>query len=186
MIAVSEALVELGRLPNKVAAARWVNDLVTPLWNALKGLGILSGAGKRFGEEVPYGIRIDGFALHPIGDTVHRCSACAYVMSEALFHVCLRCGQRTSPVPVSSVRNFYRRAALHALPTSPFDDPYALRSAEHTAQISGVEARNEERWFQDLFHDHQHPDDYRIDVLSVTTTMEMGIDIGYIQVPTTL
>jgi ATP-dependent helicase YprA (DUF1998 family) len=178
VIAVSEALVELGRLPNKVAAARWVNDLVTPLWNALKGLGILSGAGKRFGEEVPYGIRIDGFALHPVGDTVHRCSACAYIMSEALFHVCLRCGQRTSPVPVSSVRNFYRRAALHALPTSPFDDPYALRSAEHTAQISGVEARNEERWFQDLFHDHQHPDDYRIDVLSVTTTMEMGIDIG--------
>ena len=59
-----------------------------------------------------------------------------------------------------------------------FDDPYPLRSAEHTAQISGKEARDAERWFQDLFHDHQQPDDYRIDVLSVTTTMEMGIDIG--------
>ncbi len=178
VIAIAEALIDLGRLPHKAAAAKWVNDLVTPLWNTLKGSGILSGAGKKFGDEVPYGIRIDGFALQPIGDTVHQCAACAYIMSETLFHVCLRCGQRTSPVPVSSIRNFYRRAALHALPTSSFDDPYPLRSAEHTAQISGVEARNEERWFQDLFHDHQHPDDYRIDVLSVTTTMEMGIDIG--------
>lgn len=123
VIAVSEALIDLGRLPSKATAAKWVNDLVTPLWNALKGLGILSGAGKRFGDEVPYGIRIDGFALHPIGDTIHQCSACAYIMSGTLFHVCLRCGQRTSPVSVSSIRNFYRRAALHALPTSSSNCP---------------------------------------------------------------
>src|SRR6266567_3802935 len=178
VIAVSQALVALGRLPDKTAAQQWVNDLVKPLWSALKGFGILSGAGKKFGDEVPYGIRIDGFELHPVGDTVERCNACSYIMSEALFNVCLRCGQQIGPVSVSSIRNFYRRAALHALPGASFDDPYPLRAAEHTAQISGVEARNEERWFQDLFHDNQHPDDYRIDVLSVTTTMEMGIDIG--------
>src|SRR5579884_2505669 len=178
VIAVSEALVRLGRLPNREAAAKWVSELVTPLWNALKGLNILDRAGKKYGNEVPYGIRIDGFELQPLGDTVHQCTACAYIMGGVLFDVCLRCGQRTSPTPVSSIRNFYRRAALHALPASLFDDPYPLRSAEHTAQISGKEARDEERWFQDLFHDHQQPDDYRIDVLSVTTTMEMGIDIG--------
>ncbi len=178
VIALSQALVALGRLPNETAAQQWVNDLVKPLWEALRRLPILSGAGKKFGDEVPYGIRIDGFELHPVGHTVERCNACAYIMSEALFNVCIRCGQQTSPVQVSSIRNFYRRAALHALPGSSFDDPYPLRAAEHTAQISGVEARNEERWFQDLFHDNQHSDDYRIDVLSVTTTMEMGIDIG--------
>ncbi len=99
-------------------------------------------------------------------------------MGETLFHVCLRCGQQTSTVSASSIQSFYRRAALHARPGSHFDDPYPLRAAEHTAQIPGREARDEERWFQDLFHDHQHPNDYRVDVLSVTTTMEMGIDIG--------
>src|SRR5439155_18535795 len=57
-------------------------------------------------------------------------------------------------------------------------DPYPLRAIEHSAQIEKHEARDLERWFQDLFHDDQHSFDYRVDVLSVTTTMEMGIDIG--------
>lgn len=178
VIALSQALVATGRLSHMAEAEKWVSNLARPLWDALRGLKILTGAGKRFGDDVPYGIRIDGFELYLVGEIVHRCSACAYVMNDALFNVCLRCGQQTAPVPATSIRNYYRRAATHALPGSPFDDPYPLRSAEHTAQISGTEARNEERWFQDMFHDHQHPDDYRIDVLSVTTTMEMGIDIG--------
>src|SRR5579875_549153 len=178
VVAVSQALVSQKRLPSYEAAIQWVRNLASPLWDALQEFNILSFAGKRFGDKVPFGIRIDMFDLFPLGTTVHRCNACAYVMGEALFNVCLRCGQQTSEVPVSSIRSFYRRAALYALPGSGFDDPYPLRAAEHTAQIPGREARDEERWFQDLFHDHQHPDDYRVDVLSVTTTMEMGIDIG--------
>ena len=178
VIAVSQALVAMKRLPNKAAADQWVKNLAGPLWDALIGFKILTPAGKKFGEKVPHGIRIDVFNLHPIGSTVQRCNACAYIMSEAPFNVCLRCGQPTSPFSAASVRSFYRRSALHALPGSLFDDPYPLRAVEHTAQIPGVEARDEERWFQDLFHDHQHADDYRVDVLSVTTTMEMGIDIG--------
>jgi hypothetical protein len=99
-------------------------------------------------------------------------------MSEALLAVCVRCGQRTQCVPTATIRNYYRLAALYALPDAPFDNPYPLRSSEHTAQIGSDEARDEERWFQDLFHDDQNPYDHRVDVLSVTTTMEMGIDIG--------
>ncbi|MGZ6366273.1 MAG: DEAD/DEAH box helicase, partial [Ktedonobacteraceae bacterium] len=178
VIAVSQALVALGRLSNSAEAEKWVHNLTKPLWEALRGLKILTGAGKKIGDDVPYGIRIDGFELQPTGETVHRCNACAYIMNDALFNVCLRCGQQTSPVSVLSINNYYRRAAMHALPNSLFDDPYPLRSAEHTAQIASLKARDEERWFQDMFHDHQNPDDYRIDVLSVTTTMEMGMDIG--------
>jgi ATP-dependent helicase YprA (DUF1998 family) len=180
VIAVSQALVAQKRLPSTGAAKQWVRDLELPLWKALQGFQILSLAGRKFGvnEKVPFGIRIDAFDLYPLGETVQRCNACAYIMGETLFHVCLRCGQQTSTVAASSIQSFYRRAALHALPGSGFDDPYPLRAAEHTAQIPGREARDEERWFQDLFHDHQHPNDYRVDVLSVTTTMEMGIDIG--------
>jgi Domain of unknown function (DUF1998)/Helicase conserved C-terminal domain len=178
IIAVSEALIAADRLRDQAAAEKWVKDLHWPLWNALKGLNILEWAGAKIGEQVPQGIRIDSFELHPIGNTAQQCQECAYVMSETLFGVCLRCGQHTDSTSVSSLRNFYRRAALYALPGSSFDDPYPLRAIEHTAQISGSDARNEERWFQDLFHDDQPPEDFRIDVLSVTTTMEMGIDIG--------
>lgn len=178
VIAVSQALVTHKRLPSDESAEEWVSNLEMPLWKALHAFNILSPAGRKFGEKTPFGIRIDAFDLFPLGAMVQRCNACAYVMGETLFNVCLRCGQQTSSVPASSIKSFYRSAALHALPGSIFDDPYALRAAEHTAQIPGREARDEERWFQDLFHDHQNPNDYRVDVLSVTTTMEMGIDIG--------
>jgi hypothetical protein len=98
VIAISQALVAQKRLPSKAAADQWVKDLASPLWNALRGFNILTPAGKKFGDKVPHGIRIDVFNLHPIGPTVQCCDACAYIMSEAPFNVCLRCGQQTSPI----------------------------------------------------------------------------------------
>ena len=178
VIAVSQALVAAGRLSSNGAAKKWLQDLHWPLWNTLKELDVLQWAGAKINNQVPFGIRIDSFELHPITNVIQQCSACGYVMSETVLNVCLRCGQQTQPVLSDTLRNYYRRAALYALPDSVFDDPYPLRAFEHTAQIQGAEARDLERWFQDLFHDNQNPLDYRVDVLSVTTTMEMGIDIG--------
>jgi hypothetical protein len=178
VIAVSEVLVVVGRLPNLAEAKKWRHDLHWKLWQTLKGLNILEWAGAKINQEVPFGLRLDSFELHPIGEEVQQCQACAYVMSETVFNVCLRCGQPTRPARADTIRNYYRRAALHVLSGGLFDDPYPLRAAEHTAQVATGEARDLERWFQDLFHDHQNPLDHRVDVLSVTTTMEMGIDIG--------
>jgi len=178
VIAVSEALVHDGRLRSQAAAQEWLQKLHWPLWNALKGFEILKWAGAKVGNQVPFGIRVDSFELHPIGKQIYRCQACGYVMSEVVLGVCVRCGQAAIAIDPSDLRNYYRRAAQFVSPDSPFDDPYPLRSIEHTAQIKGIEARDLERWFQDLFHENQHPLDHRVDVLSVTTTMEMGIDIG--------
>lgn len=176
--AISRALVAEGRLANYAVADQWLKDLQNPLWKTLQGLRILQWAGAKVGDQASLGIRVDSFELQTIGIQVHRCKSCAYVMGDTLLNVCLRCGQGTELVPTSALKSYYRRAAFHALPESDFDDPYPLRAIEHTAQISGGEARNLERWFQDLFHDDQEPLDHRVDVLSVTTTMEMGIDIG--------
>jgi hypothetical protein len=186
VIALSEALVADGRLADKAAAGQWVAQLQGttlregPLWKALTSarVNILTPAGAKINGETPRGIRVDAFRLHPIGDQVFRCEACAYIMSETLLNVCLRCGRRARLVPVSEITNFYRRAGQYALASSGFDDPYPLRAVEHTGAVNTEDARNMERWFQDLFHDDQNPNDYRVDLLSVTTTMEMGIDIG--------
>lgn len=178
VIAISLALVRDGRLKDETAAEKWRKYLHWPLWKALVGLNILQWAGAKINNQVPYGLRIDSFELVPIGSIVQQCQSCAYVMSEAVLNTCVRCGQETRSIPADSIKNFYRLAALNALPDSIFDDPYPLRSIEHTAQIPGAEARDLERWFQDFFRDDENPDDHRIDVLSVTTTMEMGIDIG--------
>ncbi len=175
--AVTKTLIAMERLTDTEASV-WLKELEGMLWDALKHFGILRNAGAKIANRPVFGIGIDLFELSPVGDAVQQCIACAYVMADTLLDVCLRCGQRTRAVSPTSLRNFYRRAAQFALPRSGFDDPYPLRAIEHTAQISGDEARDTERWFQDLFHDHQNQHDFRVDVLSVTTTMEMGIDIG--------
>lgn len=173
--AVAGRLAAEGRI---VDADQWLQNLHWPLWNALKGFRILVPAGRRINNQTPHGIRIDSFELAPVGDSIYRCSACGYIMGEALLGVCYRCGQTAALVEPATIRNFFRRSVLFAAPKSRHPDPFPLQAAEHTAAIERREARNVERWFQDLFRDSERREDRRIDVLSVTTTMEMGIDIG--------
>ena len=173
--AVSRALVSEGRLQD---ADKWLEELHWPLWNALKGFRILVPAGRRVDDQTPYGIRIDSFELRSIGETVFQCGACRYVMGEVLLGVCYRCGQTVEQVEATSIQNFFRRSAMFARPGSGHPDPFPLQAAEHTAAVERHEARNIERWFQNLFRASEHWEDHRIDILSVTTTMEMGIDIG--------
>lgn len=177
--AVSRALFKAGRFNKKTEADRWVSGLRQPLWDALIGLHLLTQASKILvNGKKTHGLRIDIFELHPIGPELNKCQSCGYIMSETVLNICTRCGQTTQKVPTASINNYYRRSAQYVKGSNPFEDPYPFRVAEHSGQIKGIEARNFERWFQDLFHDDQNPRDKRIDVLSVTTTMEMGIDIG--------
>ena len=173
--AVARRLLAEGRIQD---IENWLEELRWPLWNALKGFRILVPAGRRVNDQTPHGIRIDSFELLPVGDTVFKCAACSYVMGEVLLGVCYRCGQTCEQVEATSIQNFFRRSALFAKPGTGHPDPYPLQAAEHTAAIERHEARNIERWFQDLFRETEHREDHRIDILSVTTTMEMGIDIG--------
>ena len=157
---------------------QWLNKTHKELWEALTNFRILTPTGRGQENMQPHGIRINLFTLHPVGDTIHRCSACRYVMAEALLNVCYRCGQQTNPESADEIANFYRRMTQFAQPASNYPDPYPVRATEHTAAVGRKEARNIERWFQNLFLDTEDHSDHRIDILSVTTTMEMGIDIG--------
>ncbi len=157
---------------------QWLGQTHNQLWEALTRFRILTPAGQASGNMQPYGIRIDQFTLHPMGDTVHRCFACRYILGEALLNICYRCGQKTTPESANDIANFYRRMTRFAQPASNYPDPYPVRAIEHTAAVGRKEARNIERWFQNLFLDTEESSDHRIDILSVTTTMEMGIDIG--------
>lgn len=175
MLAVARRLVAEDRIE---AVGRWLEDLHWPLWRALKGFGILSNAGRRVSDETPQGIRLNTFELQAIGDTVYRCSACRYIMGEALLGVCYRCGQEVTEVAPESIQSYFRRSTEFASARTSYPDPFPVQTAEHTAAIRREEARDIERWFQDHFRPSEEPEDKRINVLSVTTTMEMGIDIG--------
>lgn len=173
--AVARTLAAEGRIQD---TEKWLKELRKPLWEALRGFRIVVPAGRKINKSVPHGIRIDSFQLRPMGQTVFKCKACGYVMGEVLLGVCYRCGQMAEKVEADSIENFFRRTALFAGPGSRHPDPYPLQAAEHTAAIGRRESRNIERWFQGLFRESENREDKTIDILSVTTTMEMGIDIG--------
>ena len=106
---------------------------------------------------------------------------------------CVNCGQDTAaPIdpnedPVFVARKgYYRASTIEALRT-PRTVPMALIAAEHTAQLNSAQAdevfsraEEHELLFQDvdLGTDDTGRERPAIDVLSCTTTMEVGIDIG--------
>ena len=104
---------------------------------------------------------------------------------------CLDCGgHHTRPLdpdhdPVFLARKgFYRNPVTAALGVPP-RRPIALVAAEHTAQLNAPQnedvfskAEENELLFQDIAFSRTSPRTCAIDVLSSTTTMEVGIDIG--------
>lgn len=106
---------------------------------------------------------------------------------------CVNCGQDsvssidpdTDPVFIAR-KWYYRASTMEAMKTPPVR-PLALIAAEHTAQLSAAlsdevfsKAEEHELLFQDvnLGPDENGQERPAIDVLSCTTTMEVGIDIG--------
>ena len=106
---------------------------------------------------------------------------------------CVNCGNdAVQPIdpdndPVFVARKgYYRASTLQALGINP-TPPMALIAAEHTAQLNTAQenevfskAEEYELLFQDVYLGMQGATQERpaIDVLSCTTTMEVGIDIG--------
>ncbi|MEO1373222.1 MAG: DEAD/DEAH box helicase [Cyanobacteria bacterium J06635_10] len=56
--------------------------------------------------------------------------------------------------------------------------PFRMNAAELTGQTDRGDRTVRQRWFQDIFINQEIPRVQGIDLLSVTTTMEAGVDIG--------
>ena len=121
-----------------------------------------------------------------------RCASCKSVHRpvETIPH-CLDCGS-TEIGPMDPGRDsvflarkgFYRNPVTNAL-SDPPKPPLALVAAEHTAQLNAPQnedvfskAEENELLFQDIALGERSNSSTAIDVLSSTTTMEVGIDIG--------
>ena len=155
--------------------------LMERLWDEyLPGVdAVQTASGARSG----WGVPLNRLAIAPVSEMIGMCESCGYLNSDAVRGVCVRCGGTCRERETASVveRNYYRTVANLALgEKSP--DPFPLRALEHTAQISATKAANRERHFQDKFipdgAEKEDAKQHRVDILSVTTTMEMGIDIG--------
>ncbi|MGF7131364.1 ATP-dependent helicase YprA (DUF1998 family) [Paraburkholderia sp. EB58] len=144
------------------------------------------GGGARRLEGKTLTLRLDGAWV--------RCNACKSVHRPVTtLHHCLDCGS-TDVLPllpdsdlVFNARKGYYRSPVQAAFAQPPVYPTALIAAEHTAQLNAPQsedvfskAEENELLFQDvqLSLPGQETSNTAIDVLSSTTTMEVGIDIG--------
>ena len=121
-----------------------------------------------------------------------RCSSCKSVHRPVTtIPHCLDCGSgdigKLDPDHDSvflARKGFYRKSVTSAL-TDPPKPPLALVAAEHTAQLNAPQhedvfskAEENELLFQDIALGERTNSSTAVDVLSSTTTMEVGIDIG--------
>lgn len=123
-----------------------------------------------------------------------RCSDCKSVHRPIPgTNTCIDCGQNAvapldamNDLVFNARKGYYRRSILAALETPPVA-PMALIAAEHTAQLNSPQsedafskAEENELLFQDVDISilSKNFSSSAVDVLSSTTTMEVGIDIG--------
>lgn len=112
----------------------------------------------------------------------YRCECCSEITPYQLKKRCPSCGSSSihvlSTSDLESLR-FWRKPIENALRGEKIR---VINTEEHTAQLSHKDQRNDlwsktERYelrFQDLLQEGESP----VDILSSTTTMEVGIDIG--------
>nr|WP_290441080.1 DEAD/DEAH box helicase [Clostridium algidicarnis] len=114
----------------------------------------------------------------------YRCSRCAGTSTFTLFDSCIYCGSNKHIIEMNSkelVRyDFWRMPVIQTVSGMPIKN---VTTEEHTAQLS---QRNQKRevWSTTEQYEMRFRDivakegDESIDILSCTTTMEVGIDIG--------
>lgn len=114
----------------------------------------------------------------------YRCSRCAGTSSFTLFNSCIYCGSDKHIKRISNKElsryEFWRKPVIRAVNGEEVKN---ITTEEHTAQLSHKDQRKEvwstteqhEMRFRDIvLEENSEP----IDILSCTTTMEVGIDIG--------
>lgn len=131
------------------------------------------------------------FRLAGPADTAWRCEKCGRVHLHRGFGKCTRCGEdlpQGTDLDTDSVarQNFLGRRVLRSIENS--EPLFRLKCEELTGQTKDQGARLQQ--FKGVFvpRDGESPSDFaarqkfeEADLLSVTTTMEVGVDIGSLQ-----
>ena len=114
-----------------------------------------------------------------------RCSSCNRLHPEGIRGLCYEClgtlvDASSDPDYLDARSGYYRDQVLRAL-SGQHLAPFDLSTAEHSAQLTGLDdhlAHTKTEVYELRFQDLRVGGEAPIDVLSCTTTMEVGIDIG--------
>jgi len=111
---------------------------------------------------------------------VYDCSRCGRRHLHAAGGVCIICQKELPDRPkrelaVGPITDYYEYLAR-----TP-EQEFRLNCQELTGQTDADERRQRQRLFQEVFMEGEAPKADGVDLLSVTTTMEAGVDIGALQ-----
>lgn len=133
---------------------------------------------------LPYGNQLlEGWLLNPsqlvialIDGIGWRCARCNWAHLHGDAGICQHCLQpSTGSIQIGA--HSLRESYFAELATSS-NLPTRLNVQELTAQTDRDLSQRRQAYFQDIFLDDEPPVACGVDVLSVTTTMEAGVDIG--------
>ncbi|WKT81068.1 DEAD/DEAH box helicase [Thermosynechococcus sp. PP45] len=120
----------------------------------------LNSDGTRPGYRCP---QCNAFYLHPAGEICPECNTSKNKNAPIV---------RLEPSQSRSDFDYYTYLSEQS------GNPFRMNAAELTGQTDKDERLKRQRWFQDVFINQEIPRVQGIDLLSVTTTMEAGVDIG--------
>lgn len=114
------------------------------------------------------------------GVETYDCPRCGRTHLHSAGGVCTSCRMR---LPSHSRRRSVRAEAqdYYEYLARTGEPPFRLNSEELTGQTNQADRRSRQRRFQEVFMENEIPDAAGVDLLSVTTTMEAGVDIGLLQ-----
>jgi ATP-dependent helicase YprA (DUF1998 family) len=126
------------------------------------------------GDVLQFVISPDRLFLQHAGDVAWICTRCRKQHLHRSGGVCVDCLAllATQPVPIRRDDDYYAYLAQRA------GAAFRLHCEELTGQTDQVVSQDRQGWFQGIFLGTEIPLVDTIDLLSVTTTMEVGVDIG--------
>ncbi len=119
-----------------------------------------------------------GLFVADVGDIYYECGRCSRIHLHASGGICSGChAPLGTPLHIGvddagQEADYYRWLAVSAGPV------FRLNCAELTGQTDKLLARDRQRLFQNITVGAEVPLTDNVDLLSVTTTMEAGVDIG--------
>jgi len=172
---------DLDRFPG----LRWgMNEPPSPLrryWQGVAATNGIEADSLRHAVETAWSGRVRDYLIdpgslfvRPPGNQAWVCPKCRRQHLHSSGGICTYCFEALgSPQPtLQDPDNYYAYLALRS------GDPFRLHCEELTGQTDRLVGQQRQGWFQGVFLQDEVERVDAIDILSVTTTMEVGVDIG--------
>ncbi len=118
------------------------------------------------------------FIKSNIGSKYWVCPRCKTIHMHHANGICINCYHKLDEEYILTKEDITNPDDFYLSLLNSTDNVYRLHCEEMTGQTSKADSKKRQRLFQDIFLKTENPLVEGIDLLSVTTTMEAGVDIG--------